>query len=140
VTAMVGILKIFFTLIVIAPLTVSQEIIDTIKTTHQPEVPRINFNLDDFDFYLDLQSLNKPIFLNNDPNTKWLWTSYAILNSSNQALSSDAKFKDMTTPLYQKYLEEPKLNPFRYALRMMQVGAVGYLAYKHIKKYGFLKK
>lgn len=137
---MVGILKIFFTLIVIAPLAVSQEIIDTIKTTHQPEVPRINFNLDDFDFYLDLQSLNKPIFLNNDPNTKWLWTSYAILNSSNQALSSDAKFKDMTTPLYQKYLEDSKFNPFRYALGMMQVGAVGYLAYKHIKKYGFLKK
>ena len=45
----------------------------------------------------------------------------------------------MTFPLYQKYLEDSKFNPFKYALGMMQVGAVGYLAYKHIKKYGFLK-
>ena len=139
-TTMACFLKIFFTLIIIAPLAVSQEITDTIKTIHHPEVPRINFNLDDFDFFLDLQSLNKPIFLNTDPNIKWLWTSYAISNSNNQTLLSNTKFDYMTAPLYQKHIKDSRFNPFKYALGMVQVGAVGYIAYKHIKKYGFLKK
>jgi hypothetical protein len=78
------------------------------------------------------------LFLNADPNTTWLWTSYAI--SSQTASQSNLNFDDMTLPLYQKYIEDSKFNPFRYALGMMQVGAVSYLAYKHIKKYGFLKK
>lgn len=96
--------------------------------------------LDDLDFYLDLQNLNKSFLLNADPNTKWLWTSYAISNSSHEIIHSELNLDNMTQPLYQKYLEDSKFNPFRYALGMMQVGAVGYLAYKHIKKYGFLKK
>jgi len=49
------------------------------------------------------------------------------------------KFDDMTLPLYQKYREDSKFNPFRYALGMVQTGAVGYLAYKHLKKYGFFR-
>lgn len=96
--------------------------------------------LDDLDFYLDLHNLDKSLLTNADPNTAWLWTSYAITNSQNEFNKSDGNFASMTSPLYQKYLNDSKFNPFRYALGMIQTGAAGYLAYRHLKKYGFLKK
>jgi hypothetical protein len=134
--------KTFFTFIIITFTVFSQEITDSTNINHQPIRIDKNFSsvLDDLDFYLDLQNLNKTFMLNADPNTKWLWTSYAISNSSQEAFDSELNLDNMTQPLHQKYLEDSKFNPFRYALGMMQVGAVGYLAYKHIKKYGLLKK
>jgi len=45
----------------------------------------------------------------------------------------------LLSPLYAQYIEDSKFNPVRYVLGMAQLSAVGYLAYKHIKKYGFLK-
>lgn len=120
----------------------SQDIVDSIKANQQPTglIKSLSSVLEDFDFYLDLQILNKSFPLNTDPNTKWLWTSYAISNSDQAISPPNLNFKDMALPLYQKYKEDSKFNPFRYALGMVQFGAVGYLAYKHIKKYGFLKK
>jgi hypothetical protein len=135
-----GFAKIFSICLILTFTTLSQEITDSLKVSNQ--TPRLNKSLssvlDDLDFYLDLHDLDKTLRLNADPNTSWLWTSYAI--SSQAAFQSNLNFDDMTLPLYKKYLEDSKFNPFRYALGMMQVGAVGYLAYKHIKKYGFLKK
>ena len=46
----------------------------------------------------------------------------------------------MLGPLYNNYLESQKLATLKAILGSVQVGAVAYLAYKHIKKYGFLKK
>jgi hypothetical protein len=34
------------------------------------------------------------------------------------------------------YIETSKINPLYYVLGMAQAGAVGYLAYRHIKKFG----
>jgi hypothetical protein len=132
--------KIFFTCLILTSSTLSQEITDSLKVNNQTIQPSKSLfsMLDDLDFYLDLHDLNKTLLLNADHNTAWLWTSYAI---SNQVVfQSNVNFEDMTLPLYQKYLEDSKFNPFRYALGMVQAGAVGYLAYTHIKKYGFLKK
>lgn len=132
--------KTLFCFIIITFTALSQEIADSLKVNKQ--TIRLNKSLssvlDDLDFYLDLHDLDKTLLLNADPNTTWLWTSYAI--SSQATFQSNLNFDDMTLPLYQKYLEDSKFNPFRYALGMVQVGAVGYLAFKHIKKYGFLKK
>ncbi len=134
--------KTLFTFVIITFTAKSQEITDSLNVNHQPIQLNKNFYsvLDDLDFFLDLKSLDKTFLLNTDPNTQWLWTYFAISNSSQIAYQSNENFDDMTLPLYQKYLEDSKFNPFKYALGMMQVGAVGYLAYKHIKKYGFLKK
>jgi hypothetical protein len=131
--------KIFFFCLVLSFVARSQELSDSVKVNSQTINPNKSLSsvLDDLDFYLDLHDLNKTLLLNADPNTTWLWTSYAI--SSQAAYQSNVDFDDMTLPLYKKYLEDSKFNPFRYALGMMQAGAVGYLAYKHIKKYGFLK-
>lgn len=139
---MISYAKIFFTCLILTSTTPSQEIADTFKVNTQ--TIQINKSLssvlDDLDFYLELHDLNKTLLLNTDPNTTWLWTSYAISNSQEKSFQSEINFNDMTLPLYQKYLEDSKFNPFRYALGMVQAGAVGYLAYTHIKKYGFLKK
>jgi len=132
--------KIFFCCLILSSVSLSQEISDSIKVNDQSIQLNKSLSsvLDELDFYLDLHDLNKTLLLNADPNTTWLWTSYAISNQV--TFQSNANFEDMTLPLYQKYLEDSKFNPFRYALGMVQAGAVGYLAYTHIKKYGFLKK
>ena len=134
--------KILFSFVIMSGIILAQDTADSLSFRAQ-SIQLNNHSLsllDDLDFFLDLQNLNKTVLLNTDPNTKWLWTSYAISNSSLEKFHSELNFDNMTQPLYQKYLEDSKFNPFRYALGMMQVGAVGYLAYKHIKKYGFLKK
>ncbi|NWF89979.1 MAG: hypothetical protein HXY50_11020 [Ignavibacteriaceae bacterium] len=118
----------------------SQEAADSLNTATHIGIPKLNYKLEDFDFYLDLQSLNKSIILNEDPNTSWLWTAYAMSANNASTNHETTNFNDMTQPLYRKYMSDSKLNSFRYALGMMQAGAVAYLAYKHIKKYGFLKK
>lgn len=137
-----GFTKTLVCFVIMAVNAFSQEIPDSLKENKWPIYLNKNLSsiLDDLDFYLELQSLNKIIQLNTDPNTTWLWTVYAISNSDQSTFQSNLNFDDMTLPLYQKYKEDSKLNPFRYALGMIQVGAVGYLAYKHIKKFGFLKK
>jgi hypothetical protein len=134
-------IKIFLTFFILTFTAISQEVADSIKVIDQSIQPSKSLFsvLDDLDFYLDLHDLNKTLLLNADPNTTWLWTSYAISKSSGKSFQSEINFNDMTLPLYQKYLEDSKFNPFRYALGMVQAGAVGYLAYKHVKKYGFWK-
>jgi len=42
-------------------------------------------------------------------------------------------------PFYNRYLENSKVDPVRYVLGLVQTAAVGYMAYHHIKKYGFWK-
>lgn len=134
--------KISCIFIILTSISLSQEISDSLKVNNQTIQPNKNFSFlfDGLDFYLDLQNLNKTFLLNSDPNTRWLWTSYAISNSKDESFQSEINFNEMTHPLYQKYIEDSKFNPFRYALGMAQVSAVGYLAYRHIKKYGFLKE
>ena len=139
---MSNIKKTFFCFITISFLTFAQDAADSLNIHSQSTQlnKHLVTSLYDLDYYLDLQNLNKIFLLNIDSNTKWLWMSYAISNSSQEAFRSELNLDNITQPLYQKYLEDSKFNPFRYALGMMQVGAVGYLAYKHLKKYGFLKK
>lgn len=134
--------KISCIFIILTSISLSQEISDSLKVNNQTIQPNKNFSFlfDGLDFYFDLQNLNKTFLLNSDPNTRWLWTSYAISNSKDESFQSEINFNEMTHPLYQKYIEDSKFNPFRYALGMAQVSAVGYLAYRHIKKYGFLKE
>lgn len=43
-------------------------------------------------------------------------------------------------PLKQQYLSTQSMKELKYVLGMVSAGGVAYLAYEHIKKYGFLKK
>jgi len=73
----------------------------------------------------------------NNPSTVWLRTQLLISNSS---LNEDGEINThFTSPLYQQYLKDSEFDMFRYVLGIAQASAVGYMAYKHIKKYGFWK-
>lgn len=112
---------------------------DTVKK-HITKNPFTEFSIKyrDFEFYRDLNQIKMNIPIDGDPATVWLRTSIAIQNLNRNALSSETP-TNLLSPLYQQYLEESRFNPVRYFLGLAQAGAVGYLAYRHIKKYGFLK-
>jgi hypothetical protein len=70
----------------------------------------------------------------DDTSTIWLRTELSLSQPFNPGNEVDKHF---TSPLYDKYVEDSKFNLFRTVLGMAQLSAVGYLAYKHLKKYGF---
>ena len=61
--------------------------------------------------------------------------SYPITFNSNPGEVSN----HFMLPYYNQYLENSKINPITYVLGLAQTAAVGYMAYRHIKKYGFWK-
>lgn len=61
--------------------------------------------------------------------------SYPAAFNTNSAESSDY----FLSPFYNQYLENSKINTMSYVLGLAQTAAIGYMAYIHIKKYGFWK-
>ena len=75
-----------------------------------------------------------------DTSSVWLKTRMMINAYYGEPnVSADSPSK-MLNPLYNNFLESQKLAALKSILGAVQVGAAGYLAYKHLKKYGFLKK
>jgi hypothetical protein len=66
----------------------------------------------------------------------WLKTNLAITNSIEQNDFESTSY--LLQPYYNIYMENKGISLFRQVLGMAQLGAVGYIAYKHIKKYGLL--
>jgi len=97
---------------------------------------QMQIKFDEFELQREFKDMKASISIDGDPNTVWLRTSLAILNTNNTYHNFSPYF---LSSLEKQYLEDSKFNPIRYALGMIQAGAVGYLAYKHIQKYGFLK-
>jgi hypothetical protein len=97
---------------------------------------QMQIKFDEFELQRDFKEMKTSISIDGDPNTVWLRTSLAISNTNDTYQKFSPYF---LSPLEKQYLEDSKFNPLKYALGMVQAGAVGYLAYKHIKKYGFLK-
>jgi hypothetical protein len=90
-------------------------------------------------FILDqFESLEMKTDLLNDSSSIWMKTrlQLAYMNSANY---SDAK-TNILNPLYKQYIASQDLKLLKQILGAVQIGAVGYLAYLHLKKYGFLKK
>ncbi len=95
----------------------------------------LTYKFDDLILYNDPDLFLEDLPLYNDSSTIWLRTSLA-LSSSPVFVEKDGK-QHFTLPLHQKYIKDSKFDPVRYMLGMAQLGAVGYLVYKRIKKYGF---
>jgi hypothetical protein len=107
----------------------------TIKVTTNPLV-EIQNKLDEFELYRQFNNIKSNIAIDVDPQTVWLRTAIVISKSE----VADNNFSPhLLSPLERKYYEDSKFDAIKYVLGMAQIGAVGYLAYKHIKKYGFLK-
>lgn len=94
---------------------------------------------EEFDMYRELNYMRMDLQANDDPNTIWMWTNLSLNNSGRIDFHPGQSPVSMIEPLHQQYIENSKLNPVRYILGMAQTAAVGYLAYKHIRKYGLFK-
>jgi hypothetical protein len=78
------------------------------------------------------------VLFDDNPSTIWLRTQ--LLISNNAALSGSSEVNThFTSPLYHQYLRDSEFDMVRYVLGVAQASAVGYMAYRHIKKYGFWK-
>jgi hypothetical protein len=132
-------IKAFPILVFITFNTLSQEINDSHNRTNQSNKPNksLSSTIDDLYFYLDLHNFNKIFLVNTDPSTQWLWTSCLVLNSRQETLESNINFDYITLPLYQKYIKDSQLKTFRRLLKIVQRCVAFYLAYCHVKKYGF---
>jgi len=98
----------------------------------------LNYKFDDLIHYNNFDFFPNNLPPHDNPSTIWLRTELA-LSSSLLVQEKTGTDQHFTSVLYQQYLEDSKFDPVRYVLGMAQLGAVGYLAYKHIKKYGFWK-
>ena len=72
----------------------------------------------------------------NDSATVWLRTRMAMMNNGFGIEENPVSISDMLHPYLNFYIESKNISLLRRVLGMAQLGAVDYLAYKHIKKYG----
>jgi hypothetical protein len=78
--------------------------------------------------------LNSTKFDTTQNGSIWLRTRLAITNTLEQ---NNFEFSSkLLQPYYNFYMENKGISLFRRVLGMAQLGAVGYIAYRHIKKYG----
>lgn len=107
---------------------------------HQGIIMPLEYQYDLKQFFTEpiFNELPEEILFENNPSNIWLRTEAFI--SNNNLHSDNGEINSFfTAPLYQQYLEDSKLDMVRYILGTVQAGAVGYMAYRHIKKYGFWK-
>lgn len=110
----------------------------TVKDNMIDAIQNIQFRFEEFELYREKYHSNIQIPLDEDTSTLQLRTEMIISQSLRNNFTSEGNDFYFLTPLYKKYLEESKFNSVRYVLGMAQLGAVGYLTYRHIKKYGFI--
>jgi hypothetical protein len=103
-------------------------------------VPPVEFqyNFNEIFSKLLLTDLPDEVVFDKNPSTIWLRTELLISNKS-EGFTSNEINTHFTSPLYQQYLKDSEFNMFRYILGAAQASAVAYMAYRHIKKYGFWK-
>jgi len=134
--------KIIFSLTLFLSLNTSAQINDSLKKNES----KLNFsNFFNPNYFLNESLFNKNLYdVNLDDeflnDTSSILTRTRILLTSFHYDSMNGNPSDMLNPLYQNYMQSQNLKFLRQVLGTVQLGAVGYLAYRHIKKYGFLKK
>jgi len=108
---------------------------------HQGINPLMKYYLDDFDLYLPFEfsiAESEQLPEGNTANLQ-LRTELALSYPSAFNTGGTSEMNHFMLPYYNRYLENSKLDPVRYVLGLAQAAAVGYMAYRHIKKYGFWK-
>jgi len=103
-------------------------------------IPPVEFQYDMTEFYtvpLYNQIPDKILFEDNS-STVWLRTEL-LLSNRNLLTENGEVNTHFTSTLYQQHLKDSEFDMVRYVLGTVQAGAVAYMAYRHIKKYGFWK-
>lgn len=115
---------------------------DTLKIIERP----LNFSTFFYNTLPDSYFLNEYDYLKFNPNllkdtaSIWIQTRMQLSNMMNQDDNKNNLQTNILDPLSQKYSSLQSMKTLKYILGTVQVSAVGYLAYLHLKKYGFLKK
>lgn len=78
--------------------------------------------------------------MKDDSTTLWIRTRLQLTGFANQTSDNTNLQSNILNPLYTKYAESQNMRFIKSILGSVSVGATAYLAYKHLKKYGFLKK
>lgn len=113
--------------------------VDTISR-YQGIIPPVELQYDLNDIFREpfTDPLSDEFLPDDNPSTIWLKTE--LLLSNYQLSPDEIKFEThFTSPLYRQYIKDSEFDMVRYVLGMAQAGAVAYMAYRHIKKYGFWK-
>jgi len=143
---MKGCLKIFLLSINLTALVFSQDYPEDYQPPpdsvlrFQGIVPPVEYQYDMSEFYVAplFNQIPDEILFEDNSSTVWLRTE--LLLSDRNLLTENGEVKThFTSPLYQQYLEDSEFDMVRYVLGTIQTGAVAYMAYRHIKKYGFWK-
>jgi hypothetical protein len=120
---------------------VNRNLSDTLKTSIEPFLnDELNRNLS------NPNSLNKDFTnfqtrnLSLDTSSIWLQARMQVGETVNDDQIKSNFNLSVLNPLRQQLSDIESMKVMKYILTTVQVGAVGYLAYQHIKKYGFLKK
>lgn len=107
---------------------------------YQGIIPPVEYqyNLDEFFTEPLFNQIPDEILFEDNPSNIWLRTelliSYNDLQTENGEINTH-----FTSTLYQQYLRDSEFNMVSYVLGIAQTSAVAYMAYRHIKKYGFWK-
>ncbi len=117
----------------------AQTKIDSLKRIEEP-VPfsryfNPTFNFDDSFFSNELTHIRFNSKLLSDSSSLWLRTRMQLNEMIYRETSAGNLQSNILNPLSQQYSATQNMELFRSV-----VGAVGYLAYQHLKKYGFLKR
>ena len=113
---------------------------DTVRR-YQGINPMVNYYYYDFDIYYPHNIIfsKSEQMIDGSLSTLQLRTelalSYPITFNTNPGEVSN----HFMLSYYNQYLEKSKINPITYVLGLAQTAAFGYMAYRHIKKYGFWK-
>jgi hypothetical protein len=143
-------MKLFFiiTIFILLPGNIFAQSEDTIVPSvsdsmfrYQGINPIMNYHFDDYDLYLPFDfsiAESEQLSVGNISNLQ-LRTELALSYPTAFSTSSTDEMNHLMLPFYNRYLESTKIDPIRYILGFAQTAAVGYMAYRHIKKYGFWK-
>ena len=136
-----------FSLIMLLAFTVSilsQSKVDTLTKTETPLSFSSYFNpynnLSETYFFNELNNLRINSYSIDDSSSIWMRTRMQLTGMFDHDNTDRSMQSDILNALSKQYSASQSLKTLRSILGAVQVGAVGYLAYQHLKKYGFLKK
>lgn len=100
-----------------------------------PEILEYQFQLDN-----NFPSYFLPESVLNDTTSVWIRTRMMLSNFQSDDRADQVWETNILNPLQERFRKSQSMKIWNTILGSVQAGAAGYLAYKHLKKYGFLKK
>lgn len=134
----------FFLFIFFITITTTAQYNDAADSLHwlqfkiPEEVLNYQFNQLQFEDQLFKNSiLSQDIY---DTSSVWIRTRMQLGTFHNDNRAEEIWKANILNPLQDKFIKSQQMKFWNTVLASVQVGAVSYLAYKHLRKYGFLKK